>query len=273
MLKRADQMAGAGVWIQNDSWVGVAPGFIHGMLTRGGFDSAGKLSIVETIERAGPLIQRIVNSDSSVSASPLAIVSGNQVHDDRIAIVARRDDLQAAKEAGKGVGGFERVYEFPSTDALVTPLTGLLFLIQTADCLPILFWDRERRIIGACHCGWRGLMARLAQKTAKAMIGLGARAESLEAWMAPGVRVQNYEVSGELVEQFANEFTGTEVSPDGRHLDLARIAISQMIEAGMPASNIADSGLCTFADAETFHSYRRDGARSGRLLTVIGMTG
>jgi copper oxidase (laccase) domain-containing protein len=101
---------------------------------------------------------------------------------------------------------------------------------------------------------------------------LGARPGSIEAWIAPCVRTSNYEVSAEMVRDFAREFPRCPVSPDGRHLDLTAIAIDQLRAAGLSAKKISDSGACTFTDAESFHSYRRDGALAGRLLTMIGMT-
>src|SRR5690606_25170616 len=45
----------------------------------------------------------------------------------------------------------------PVADAAVTASAGCVLAIQTADCLPVLFADAQRRVVGAAHAGWRGL--------------------------------------------------------------------------------------------------------------------
>src|SRR3546814_3441412 len=46
----------------------------------------------------------------------------------------------------------------PSADAMVTDRPGLLLGILTADCVPVLFADREAGVIGAAHAGWKGAL-------------------------------------------------------------------------------------------------------------------
>ena len=44
----------------------------------------------------------------------------------------------------------------PEADGLMTPLNGICLVIRSADCVPVFMYDRERRILGAVHSGWRG---------------------------------------------------------------------------------------------------------------------
>ena len=53
------------------------------------------------------------------------------------------------------------------------------------------------------------------------------------------------------------------------HVDLARAIRIQLERAGLDAAHVDDVGGCTLTDAERFHSHRRDGERSGRMLSVI----
>lgn len=260
------------LWIRNPGWQ-ADPLLVHGTLTRRGLDVEGKLPLAESIVMAEPAIGDLIELAGDPGAT-MALFSGDQVHGDRIEVIDGNADENGAAAPARlsgPVGRLRAIHEFPETDALVTNQSGVLLLIQTADCVPILFWDRGGGVIGACHCGWKGLMARLGQKTVAAMAGLGARPSAIEAWIAPCIRTSNYEVSAEMVRDFAREFPAARVSPDGRHLDLAAIAFDQLAAAGVPRENVRDSGACTFDDAESLYSYRREGAKAGRLLTVIGM--
>lgn len=262
------------VWVQNPRWTR-EPGLAHGSLTRQESVTEGKLPTSQSVGRAKPYVDRLlaeatlIGGESAIQSA--RIIGGDQVHGDRIAVVQRPEDLQGARRLTEAGERAYEIHEFPETDGFITTLPNVLLVIQTADCLPILYWDPASRMIGACHCGWRGLYANLAQKTAEAMVSLGALRESLQAWIGPGIRAENYEVGRELVEKFRARFPVAAASPDGTHLDLARVAIEQLERAGLHDTRITDSGECTLANPTRYHSYRRDGPGAGRLLTVIAM--
>jgi copper oxidase (laccase) domain-containing protein len=56
-------------------------------------------------------------------------------------------------------------------------------------------------------------------------------------------------------------------------LDLVRLAGEALRTAGVPAASIGSVGACTHCDPERFHSFRRDGAGAGRLLSWIQVSG
>lgn len=256
-------------WLTNPPWqkdLADASGIIHGTLCRRADDPRGKASFAETLARLNSHLESLGGENLS-----FRLIGAEQIHEDRIAIVTGDDPGEAALRVESGGPVIHEGYEFEATDALVTNRPGTLLVIKTADCLPILFWDPEAKIVAACHCGWRGLFAELAQKTAEAALGLGARSESLQAWIGPGIEAANYEVSEEMMQDFAAKFPDANFSPAARRLDLVSIAAHQLHSAGLATENIFDCGACTFSDPERYHSYRRDGEAAGRLLTVIGM--
>ena len=57
------------------------------------------------------------------------------------------------------------------------------------------------------------------------------------------------------------------------HLDLPLAAKLQLEAAGLPADALFDSGACTACDAESYYSYRRDGAVTGRHWGVVALPG
>jgi polyphenol oxidase len=183
-------------------------------------------------------------------------------------------------------------------DASATAHPGLLLAIQTADCVPILLVDPRKRAIAAIHAGWRGTLARITHKAVGAMQReFASRPSDLLAAIGPSIGPCCYEVGAELVTQFTSQFadapeyfdeprTGDEpnplqwlnMRPPGHqpppkpvHLDLRKANSSQLVAAGLRKDNIFTTEFCTACRRDLFFSYRKDGPRSGRLLSVIGI--
>jgi len=83
-------------------------------------------------------------------------------------------------------------------DGLVTNIKGLHLGIMTADCGPVLFYDPEAQVIGACHAGWRGARAGILQATINEMETLGAKRRYIHASLGPTIQQQSYEVGPEF---------------------------------------------------------------------------
>jgi hypothetical protein len=54
-------------------------------------------------------------------------------------------------------------------------------------------------------------------------------------------------------------------------LDLGASNRWQLIDAGVPEKQIDVSDLCTACRPDLLFSYRREGARTGRMMAVIGV--
>ncbi|MCL6268956.1 peptidoglycan editing factor PgeF [Sansalvadorimonas sp. 2012CJ34-2] len=141
--------------------------------------------------------------------------------------------------------------------------------VLTADCLPVLFCNKSGTKVAASHAGWRGLCDGVLEATVKAM---GESGEQLMAWMGPAISRRCFEVGPEVREAFikaAPEAEKAFVSGEGdRWLgDLYLIARQRLNRLGI--TDITGGGLCTVIEDELFHSYRRDGAASGRMVSAI----
>jgi polyphenol oxidase len=187
-------------------------------------------------------------------------------------------------------------------DALLTSASHVLLSVQTADCVPILFADKKRRAVAAIHAGWRGTLARIAQKTLGRMrMEFGTRPKDIVAALGPAIGRCCYEVGPEVVTAFAGQFPAAaewfdgpferlawgeepnplpwltmmppgHVPPPPRvQLDLRAANRWQLLDAGVPASQITVSELCTRCNAELFFSYRLEREKTGRLMAVIGI--
>ena len=183
-------------------------------------------------------------------------------------------------------------------DASLTNRPGLLLAAQTADCVPILLADPKKRAVAAIHAGWKGTLGRIAEKTVGRMRQeFGSKPKDLLAAIGPSIGPCCYEVGAEFVSKFAAQFadaadyfdearSGEEpnplqwlnMAPPGHqppaknvHLDLRKANRSQLLATGVRTQNIFVSELCTGCCSNLFFSYRKEGARSGRLMSVVGM--
>jgi polyphenol oxidase len=194
------------------------------------------------------------------------IVRGDQRHTDVVGIA---DEAAAAKAAESGF------FVYPSTDAIVTRVPGIMIAILTADCAPLFLADPQERVIGVVHAGWRGSFARIAEKAVTAMVGLGADKSRLIAWIGPMIGGCCYEVSEELAQQFVDEFsdhpTGPSAFAKGRLLDLQELNAQQLIRAGLHPDHVSKSGLCTMHRREQFYSYRADQGTTGRIISAMSI--
>jgi YfiH family protein len=160
----------------------------------------------------------------------------------------------------------------PEADASVASEPGLILGIETADCMPVLLVDSERRLVAAAHAGWRGAAAGVAAAAVEALTVRGARPDELQAALGPAIGACCYEVGDELRDTFGPEgAVFFRPGPRGRpHLDLRAAVATQLTRAGLPAERIHHLAECTFCRGDRYYSYRRDGAGAGRMISFVG---
>ena len=162
----------------------------------------------------------------------------------------------------------------PEGDAALADRAGMILGIETADCQPVLLADPRRRVAAAAHAGWRGTAAGVTRAAVRALVEAGSRPEDLLAALGPGIGPCCYEVGDELRAAFG---PGGDAffrpGPRGRpHLDVRAANVAQLMETGVRADRIHHVADCTSCRADLYHSYRRDGPRTGRMINYIGWT-
>jgi YfiH family protein len=217
---------------------------------------------------------------SALGAKDLKLISLKQIHSDVIHLFN-----SAPTEICQG-------------DAAASNRPGLLLGMQTADCVPILLVDPKKRAVAAVHAGWRGTLARIVVKAIGQMqMQFRTKPADLLAAIGPSIGGCCYEVGTEVATQFLSQFaeapdwfdefrTGDEpnpvqwlnMMPPGHQpppknvlLDLKKANRAQLLIAGVREQNIFVSDLCTACRRDFLFSYRKEGARSGRLMSVIGI--
>ncbi|MDR2495718.1 MAG: polyphenol oxidase family protein [Tannerellaceae bacterium] len=181
-----------------------------------------------------------------------------QIHSNRIAIVDSRTG------------------ELHGFDALVSAEAGICVGVSTADCVPVLLYAPDRRVVAAVHAGWRSTVGQIARATAALMADtFGCEPALMLAGIAPAIGCEAFEVGPEVPEAFLS--AGIDISSfhfrnptSGKsHIDLKRANYNQLLSAGLAACNIAVADACTFGDAATFSSARRQGTDCRRMLSGI----
>lgn len=156
----------------------------------------------------------------------------------------------------------------PVADAAVCDQAGAACAILTADCLPVLFASADGSRVAAAHAGWRGLAGGVLEATIAA---LAIPTRQLLAWLGPAIGPDHFEVGPEVRAAFMSldpsAATAFRINQRGRwQADLYRLARQHLNRAGIDA--VYGGGRSTFAEAEAFFSYRRDG-QCGRMATLI----
>ena len=210
----------------------------------------------------------VTTRSGGVSRGPYASLNlGTRVGDDARAVAENRARLSARLPSeprwpqqvhGIGVVQADRAAAEATADGAFTRVAGVVCAVQIADCLPVLFCDRDGTRVAAAHAGWRGLSAGVLEQTVSS---LGATPDALMAWMGPAIGPQKFEVGADVLEQFTSDDSGAgaafEPLREGKWLaDLYALARRRLSRAGVTA--IFGGGLCTFSDPTRFFSHRRD---------------
>jgi len=139
-------------------------------------------------------------------------------------------------------------------------------LIRHADCFPVAILDSHRNAAALLHCGWRGAAGHLARQGVERLLAEGSRCEDLEAVIGPGIGPADFEVGSEVLDQFPTAFHG-HTSWGTLSLDLPAFLRQELSQSGVDAARITCDFRSTLGDLQ-LHSYRRAGARAGRMATI-----
>lgn len=225
----------------------------------------------------------------SVGAAKMRAVTLRQIHSDISCGVTATSPQAGADEPAKA-------------DALFTRESGVLLVVQIADCVPILLADTKQHAIAAIHSGWRGTVQRIAQKTLGRMqMEFGTRPADVIAAIGPCIGQSCYEVGSDVAKEFHAQFPtarewfdgpfdalaagendpnwlpwltmrppGHPPPPPTVQLDLVAANRAILVDAGVRAANISASGFCTACRTDLFFSYRRE-RTTGRMMAAIAI--
>ncbi len=190
-----------------------------------------------------------------------ALVSVKQVHGTDVLVV---DDPDVQRESFSN-----------GWDGLVTNQPGVLLTVRTADCVPVLLFDPNKRLIGAVHAGWRGAVGGIVINALQVFQQrFGADVGTIRVGIGPSVGPCCYEVDTPVLSridpqshqslQVVAPITGNKAM-----LDLKGLIRQQVEQAGVATHNISVAAACTYCHPDLFYSYRREGVVKETMVSGI----
>ena len=253
-------------------------GLRHGFSTRKGGVSKEHLSSLNLGFNLGDEREKVLENfrilGSLFEAKPEDFVLTQQTHSVHVRHVGRED-------RGKGIF---RERDYTDVDALMTDEEGVILSAFSADCVPILFYDKGHRAIASCHSGWRGTHGRILARVIEAMQReFSSKPEEIYIAIGPSICKNCYEVSEDVGEAFLDAFPALRemtknaspierVSEEKFHIDLWELNRWIALENSIPAENISVSGYCTMERPDLFFSHRYSQGKRGVQGAFIGLS-
>ena len=285
------------------------PWLLHAFSTRRGGVSRGSASGLNlgfiAADRRPNVEENRRRFFARLGAEDFSLATLRQIHSAQVYQAARHKSGKLAYFAAGSPVPQPSFHDAPAGDALLTDQPGILLSMRTADCIPTLLVDPERRAVAAVHAGWRGGLQRIVEKTVGVMRAtFRSDPPGMLAAVGPGIRACCYEVGEEVVAAYCGRFTqgeqffrpvapaspskalanrypllflsphppGQEPQPGpAAYLDLAAVVVAQLLAAGLRARNIAVCDYCTSCRTDLFFSHRKEGSRTGRMMAVVGI--
>lgn len=263
-LRRADN----GVWFGTFGHFN-RHGLTHGFSSRLGGTSQAPWTALNLGLKAGDDSEKVRQNRrlfcQAVGVDIGRLVTAQQVHADRIYPVTAQDG---------GAGALSWETAIAETDALITNVPGQPLMLFFADCVPVFIYDPVAKVVGISHAGWKGTVAKIAQKTVLAMgKAYQSKPEDCLIGIGPSIGPCCYEVDETVISGLRTSFSQWEslVQPHGERwlLDLWRTNRVQLEEIGVPSASIEVAGVCTACTTEMFYSHRAEKGKTGRMGGVI----
>ena len=152
-----------------------------------------------------------------------------------------------------------------AADGLMTDNPEIILTLKVADCVPVYL--SSSNIIGLIHSGWRGTAGGIVPNAVITMLEMGADLKEFSVFLGPAIGLCCYEVDEEVADNF-NKNTKRKMESGKWKVGLHKEICLHLTEIGIPPANIKTSQICTF-ESQDCHSYRRDGAKAGRMFSFM----
>ncbi|NMD69423.1 peptidoglycan editing factor PgeF [Bacillus sp. DNRA2] len=255
-----------------EEWTKAHPDLVAGFTTKHGGVSTAPFASLNFGFHVGDNPEKVCENRSSLAAQinfPLQQwVCAEQTHETNIRKVTKAD-------CGKGALAYDDA--FKKTDGFYTTESGILLTLAYADCVPLYFFAPKQRVIGVAHAGWKGTVAGIAiDMISMLQTNEWINPDEVEVVIGPSICGNCYIVDEPVIAHLQNKLEAVEEKPynligDNQYqLNLREVNQLLLISAGVHADKIKQTKFCTSCHWDAFFSHRKDGGKTGRMISFIG---
>ncbi len=204
-----------------------------------------------------------LNLATHVEDNPKAVVKNRKKLADFLAI--NLEDCWLQQTHSNNWLKAETLIQNNQGDASYTQKKGQVCCVLTADCVPVLFCNRQGGFIAAVHAGWQGIERGVIKKITQYY----PQCDDLMAWIGPCIQQAHFEVGDDFYQRFMAQdpqWQAAFVRHKKWHFNLVKAAKIQLNQVGI--AQIYGGKYCTWQQNNDFYSYRREG-KTGRIATLI----
>lgn len=235
---------------------------IHGVFTRSGGISSSPFDSLNLGSTTGDSNENVAVNRKRIfdvfSLSVESIYDVWQVHGNDILSVSEPRSLDQE--------------HFPA-DGIITNKKNITLFMRFADCVPVLFYDPIKSVIGIAHAGWQGTVKRIVQSTVKKMIEeYQVDPKNIIAGIGPSICAAHYQVGENVLENVNSSLPEIKdkiiYNQEGRYyFDLWKT--NQLLLNQIGVDQVEISGQCTYSNTNEWYSHRKEGQKSGRFGVLI----
>ena len=179
-----------------------------------------------------------------INCSPKKLILLNQIHSNKFYFIDKNFKFNKKKLKG---------------DALITNVKNIAIAVLTADCVPILIYDKNLKIISVIHAGWKGAYIGIIRKVIKFLIKNGSNAKDLIAVIGPSISQKNYEIQKDFKDKFLKKDKQNKIFfkliKNKTYFSLNKCIYSELKKLGI--NNLEIINKDTFDSKNNFFSARR----------------
>ena len=179
-----------------------------------------------------------------INCSSKKLILLNQIHSNKFYFIGKSFKFNKKKLKG---------------DALITNVKNIAIAVLTADCVPILIYDKNLKIISVIHAGWKGAYIGIIRKVIKFLIKNGSNAKDLIAVIGPSISQKNYEIQKDFKDKFLKKDKQNKIFfkliKNKTYFSLNKYVYSELKKLGV--NNLEIINKDTFDPKNNFFSARR----------------
>jgi len=166
----------------------------HGFFNRLGGKSKGIYNSLNcgagSLDKKKFILSNIDIAVKKIKIKSKKIVLLNQIHSNKFHYIDKKTKLKKYRFKG---------------DALITNKKNVPIAVLTADCAPVLIYDKKTKMISAIHAGWRGAFKGIIEGVVKFMLKKDCNTSDMIAVIGPCISIKNYEIKKDFMKKFINK--------------------------------------------------------------------